>query len=167
MIKEALQVIADDIELIRQSLMKFSSYDFAEDIDSEMKALELSQSTLAARAHVSHTMVGKWLKGGAKPHGKERFKELGMALGMGEARLNKFLEANSYPVLYAKNPLDVACRFVLSTSSGNEHIVQVYRDFIKLYKLDAYTLNKEPLDVATTVLSQEFDNEYTTLMQTY
>lgn len=151
-------ILADDIELIEERLREFSGYDFAKDVSSRMKALELTQSALAARIYVKHTAVGKWLNQGTRPHGKERYKELGMALGMDETQLNMFLLANGYPRLYVKNPLDIACRFVLGASAGDEHIVCIYRDFLKFYKLDGYTLSGDPADISTSVLSRDFSN---------
>lgn len=78
--------LADDIEFIKQQLQDFSGYEFADDIASRMKILDLSKTALASRAQVSHVTVGKWLDKGAKPRGKERLKELGMALGMDEKK---------------------------------------------------------------------------------
>jgi hypothetical protein len=69
-------------------------------------------------------------------------------------QLNAFLLANGYPGLYPKNPLDIACRFVLSASMGNAHIVRIYRDFLKLYKLDGYVLRGDPADISTSALSE-------------
>jgi hypothetical protein len=123
-----------------------------------MKALSLSNSELAARVFVSHVMVGKWKSKGAKPHGKERLKELGMALAMNEAELNSFLKANCYPRLYSKNPLDVACRFILSKSAGDNDIVSIYRKFLTNYNLDSYVLSDAPDTISTSDLSIALNN---------
>ena len=151
-------VLADDIDLIKQQLNEFSAYNFAEDIAERMESLGLSQNVLASRAHISHAMVGRWLNKGARPHGKERFKELGMALAMDEKQLNIFLEANCYPRLYAKNPLDIACRFVLSRAAGNDNTVRIYRDFLRMYKLEEYVLRGDPMDIDTPAISRDFAN---------
>jgi hypothetical protein len=151
-------ILADDLELIIEQLQGFAGYDFASDLGARMKTAGLAPNKLASRAAVSHVTVGKWLSGAAKPHGKERFKELGMALGMNEPELNAFLNANCYPRLYMKNPLDVACRFVLSKSAGDARVVNVYRDFLTLYKLDAYVLSDSPADISTGALSRGFEN---------
>ncbi len=150
-------VLADDIDIIQHALTQFSGYDFARDVAARMQAMGLTQSALAVRAHVSHAAVGKWLGKGARPHGKERYKELGMALGMDEPQLDRFLQVNGYPRLYAKNPLDAACRFVVSTTAGNERIVSLYRDFLKLYKLDKYMMDSDPAGIDTTLLSRAFN----------
>lgn len=156
-------IIAEDIKAIRQGLRDFDGYDFAEDIAGRMRARNLSKNALAAQALVSHTMVDKWLNHGAKPHGKERYKELGLALGMDEEELNKFLRANSYPGLYAKNPLDVICRFVLSHSRGHEHMVQNYRAYIERNGLVDHILLKDPVEVATDMLSHDFSQVQSTV----
>lgn len=150
-------ILADDLALIGEALTAFESYDFAEDVKRRMQALGLSASALGKRCHVSHTMVGKWCSGKARPHGKERIKELGMALSMNECELNAFLYANCYPKLYAKNPLDNACKLVLKTLRGRENTVQMYRDFLSLYGLADYSPSPDRLDIATTVMSRNFD----------
>ncbi len=156
MLKKKNEVIlADDIEHIKEQLSSFKVYDFAEDIRERMAFLGLSNSALADRANVSHTMVKKWL-GGAKPHGKERFKELGMALAMNEKELNLFLCANCYPKLYAKNPKDLVCRFVLRAYAGSEEILTHYYNYLKEYGLENYDLGTTPEEIATTVLSRDF-----------
>lgn len=158
MMKNKAKILADDMDFIKRSLENFTGYDLAGDIAARMQTLGINKSGLAARAHVSHTTVGKWLKKGVKPRGKERVKELGMALSMDHVELNQFLLQNDYPRLYSKNPLDAACRFVLSQIAGNEHIVEVYRSFIMLYELDTYSLKHEPLDIDTELLSRELAN---------
>jgi len=147
-------IFSDDIELIKEQLEEFSGYNFAEDLSARMELHGLSNSALASRANVSHVTVGKWLSKGAKPHGKERFKELGMALGMNESELNSFLLANCYPRLYMKNPLDAACRFVLSQSAGEDFAVKVYNEFISIYNYNSFTLHSEPADIYTAELSR-------------
>jgi transcriptional regulator with XRE-family HTH domain len=148
-------ILADDIELIKEQLQTLSIYNFSEDLAKRMKKLALSQLALAARLQVSHATIGKWLKKNAKPHSKERFKELGMALGMDERQINIFLSANCYPRLYMKNPLDAACRFVLSQYAGNENVVKVYKDFLSAYKYDTFALCRDPADISTSELSRD------------
>ena len=151
-------VIADDIELIKEQLEEYSNYSFKDELIVRMDNLGLSQSALAKRIGISHTAVGKWLNRGEKPKGKERYKELGMALGMDEIQLNTFLMANFYPRLYSKNPLDAACRVVLTKTIGREFAVKVYKDFLRQYNYDTYTINREPTDIFTTELSHDLDN---------
>ncbi len=153
--KDISYILTDDLELIKEHLTDFPSYDFAADISERLLNLGITANVLATRVMVSHVMVGKWLNG-SKPHGKERLKELGMALGLDESGLNDFLLANCYPRLYAKNPLDAACRFILSSHAGHEKVVELYRNFLKLYKLNTYVLTREPKDIATTFMSRDF-----------
>ncbi len=151
-------ILADDIELINQKLASFEGYDLARDISVRLAALNITKNAFAKRVHVSHTVIAKWLSKAAKPHGKERFKELGMALGMDEAQLNAFLCANCYPRLYAKNPLDMVCRFVLSGFSGSAEIITKYRNVLEQYGLNDYILKAEPANIATIALSMDFSN---------
>lgn len=151
-----VKFLINDVKFIKETLHDFSAYSLARDITLHMEVLGINQNMLAQRVHVSHTMVAKWLTKGAKPHGKERCKELGMALGMDADELSLFLQKNGYPKLYAKNPMDAACRFILNSSAGDEQVVTAYRDFLKLYGLDSYLLNPNPADIATTVLSRDF-----------
>ena len=148
-------VLADDIELIKEQLRGFQNYDFIHDLQSRMTRLSFSQSELARRAKVSHAMVGRWLKG-ARPHGKERLKELGMALAMDETQLNIFLCANCYPRLYAKNPLDLVCRFIMNTCSGSEEIVNRYRNMLEQYGLSDYVPASELVAIPTAEMSMDF-----------
>ncbi len=148
-------ILVDDIEHIKEQLSSFKAYDFAVNIRERMACLGLSNSALADRANVSHTMVNNWLNG-AKPHGKERFKELGMALAMDEEELNMFLCANCYPKLYAKNPKDLICRFVIRAFAGNGKILTHYYNYLKEYGLLNYDLGTTPEEIATTVLSRDF-----------
>ncbi len=150
-------ILADDIALILDALESFASYDFASDVSGRMRALGLSASALAGQCMVTHTIVGKWCAGNARPHGKERMKELGMALGMDIGGLNAFLYANGYPGLYVKNPLDSACKLVLLMMAGKENIVPVYRSFLDEYGLNVYVPSPDRQDIATTVMSRAFD----------
>jgi len=149
-------ILADDLNLIKEQVRILSGYDFADDLAMRMKTLKLSQSALAARIQVSHVTVGKWLNKNAKPHGKERYKELGMALAMNESQLNTFLCANCYPRLYSKNPLDLVCKFILGAGLAGEDSVILYKNMLEQYGLNDYTLSSEPVSISTTVLSMDF-----------
>ena len=150
-------ILEDDLILIGDALVGFENYDFAKDVKERLCALGLSANELGKRCLVTHTIIGKWCSGAAKPHGKERMKELGMALAMNENDLNAFLFANCYPRLYAKSPLDNACKLVLRTMSGQQNIVQIYREFIDQYGLGSYTPSPGRLDIATTLMSRNFN----------
>lgn len=148
-------ILADDLELIKEQLQLLPAYDFSKDLAGRMKKQNLSQLALAARLGVSHATVGKWLKKSAKPHSKERFKELGIALGMDEQEVNTFLLANCYPRLYTKNPLDAACRLMLSEWAGDENAVKVYKEFLAKCNYDTFVLYSEPVDISTGALSHD------------
>ncbi len=137
-ISETNEVLQKDLTRLREILDKFSEYDFSSDLQKRMEAAQLSASALAERTAISHTTVGKWLSGEARPQGKERMKALGMALGMSAEELDSFLYTNGYPRLYAKNPLDNACRLLLRTHRGREDIVPRYHSFLELYRVQAY-----------------------------
>ncbi|MDR0949565.1 MAG: protein kinase [Lachnospiraceae bacterium] len=156
-------VLADDLKLLREQLDEFTEYDFVADLKARMAALHINQHELAIRAQVSHVAVGKWLKGDAKPRGKERFKELGMALGMNEAELGSFLLANNYPRLYIKNPLDALCRTTLLDLAGKEGIVGEYKKSLLQNKLNSYSLADSPDDIPTFYLDQMFMGDVKTI----
>ncbi len=156
MINEKTEMIlADDIEHIKEQVSSIKAYDFARDIRERMDSLGLLNRGLADRANVSHTMVKKWLSG-AKPCGKESFKKLGMALAMNEEELNLFLCANCYPKLYAKNPKDLVCRFVLRAFAGSKEILAHYYNYLKEYGLENYDLGATPGEIRSTILSRDF-----------
>ena len=98
------ELLTDDIRQIREMLPEFTENGLADELERRIVARKLSSSELGRRCGVSHAIVDKWRKGSAKPNGKERMKELGMALGMGEEELNAFLYRNGYPALGSKNP---------------------------------------------------------------
>jgi len=151
-------ILADDLELIREVLSNFARYDFGEDVRCRMEEMGLSANALAQRCFVTHTMVGKWLGQNAHPQGKERMKELGMALSMDEKALNEFLYSNSYPRLYAKSPLDNACKLVIKTFAGRPDVVKLYRDFLDKYKLKTYAPSPDRVEIPTYVMSRNFDH---------
>lgn len=137
-VDEKIETLQDDLLLMHEILEEFLEYDFPSDLQACMKTAGLSASALAERVMISHTTVGKWLSGEARPQGKERMKALGMALGMSSEEIDSFLYTNGYPRLYAKNPLDNACRLLLRTHKGRADIVQRYQSFLVLYRVQAY-----------------------------
>lgn len=152
-----LEVLQNDLALMREMLEGFSEYSFCEDVRSRMEAAGLSANALSERAMVSHTAVGKWISGEARPQGKERMKTLGMALGLSEAELDVFLYENGYPRLYAKNPLDNACRLMIKTHQGRSDIVPRYLAFLKLYCDKAFLLSDGRFERGTAELDKSFE----------
>ncbi len=148
-------LLAEDIEQLQEGLDGFLSYEFASDLRARMETLELSSLALGGRCGLSHTIVDKWRQGKVKPNGKERMKELGMALSMKERELNTFLFQNGYPKLYAKNPLDSAAKLVLMNSAGREDIVWLYRGLIDRLGLTDYAPSGESNSLKTCVMSAE------------
>ncbi|MEA5060795.1 MAG: hypothetical protein VB049_12325 [Candidatus Pelethousia sp.] len=147
-------LLDEDIQLIREGLRDFDAYSFAQDVQSRMEVLCLSAPAVGIRCQVSHTIVDRWRQGKAKPNGKERLKELGMALGMDEEGLNAFLYRNGYPKLYAKNPLDGACKLLLRESAGHGDIVSLYRELVVRLNLQDYAPPREIHPLSTQVISQ-------------
>jgi transcriptional regulator with XRE-family HTH domain len=132
-------------------------YDFSSDLQQRMKAANLTASALAERGTISHTAVGKWLSGEARPQGKERMKMLGMALGMSAAEIDTFLYTNGYPKLHAKNPLDNACSLILKTHRTRPDIVSRYRAFLELYRVQAYRPASGRAERNTDQLGRSFE----------
>lgn len=155
MTEEARVFLDDCIELFRESIAECETFSFASDLQQRMQALGLSSSSLGERAGVSHTIVDKWRKGKARPNGKERMKELGMALGMDAAELDAFLYRNGYPRLYAKNPLDSAAKLLLLNSAGRTDVVDMYRELVDRLGLMDYAPPREASPLKTSVLSAE------------
>lgn len=152
-----LEVLQDDLALMREMLEEFSEYSFCADVRNRLETAGLSANALAERAMVSHTAVGKWISGEARPQGKERMKTLGMALGLTEAELDAFLYENGYPRLYAKNPLDNACRLMIKTHRGRPDIVPRYLAFLKLYCDRAFLLSEGRFERGTAELNKSFE----------
>ena len=152
---DPLYYLADDLAYIEDVLYSSASYCFSEDLQERMDSLGLSAAALARRCLVSHTIVDRWRTGKARPNGKERFKELGMALGMDTEALNEFLLKNGYPGLYLKNPLDSAARLLLLQSSGVEDIVDLYRGLVKRLKLERLSTLNDETPFETAVMSRE------------
>ena len=155
--KTGLEVLRNDLALLSEMLEDFSEYSFCADVLRRMEAAGLSANALSARLTVSHTAVGNWISGEARPQGKERMKTLGMALGLSEAELDAFLYANGYPRLYAKNPLDNACRLMIKTHRGRPDIVLRYLAFLKLYCDRAFLLSDGRFERGTEELNKSFE----------
>lgn len=149
-------VLSDDLEYIEEVLSHFGAYHFSEDLTGRMDALGLSSSALSDRCGVTHTMIYKWKTGQALPNGRERMKELGMALGMDEEALNTFLLQNGYPRLYVKNPLDGAARRLLHNHISSAMIVGMYRELAERLSLDGGPPQKNAEPLATAVMSARF-----------
>ena len=152
---EVRNYMLNDMQIFCDDLNACADYDFSRDLRQRMEAMPISSLALGVRCYVSHTIVDKWRQGKARPNGKERMKELGMALGMDTPALNTFLYLNGYPKLYAKNPLDSAARFALEKDSGSADIVTHYRALIERLGLGDFVApaNVEPL--MTQVLSAD------------
>lgn len=155
MTEDVKALLKEDIGQFYDSLEHCEAYSFSADLRQRMDALTLSSSALGERMLVSHTIVDKWLQGKAKPNGKERMKELGMALGMDAGELDAFLYRNGYPKLYAKNPLDSAAKLLLLNSAGRADAVDMYRELIGRLGLADYAPPKEAQPLKTSVLSAE------------
>lgn len=149
-------LLADDIDMIRESIAAMDEYHFSEEVSSRMEALGLSASMLGKRCLVSHTIVDKWRQGKAKPNGKERMKEIGMALEMDLEALDAFLYNNGYPRLYVKNPLDSVARLLLLNSAGRSDIVDMYRELIEKLGLSGYAQSAKAVPLTTTAFSRDF-----------
>ena len=155
MTEDIKSLLMEDIGQFSDLLTDCETYSFSVELSNRMDALRLSSSALGERAQVSHTIVDRWRQGKARPNGKERMKELGMALGMGEAELNAFLYCNGYPKLYAKNPLDSAAKLLLLNSAGRPDVVDMYRELIGRLGLTDYAPPKEAQPLKTSIMSAE------------
>ena len=151
--KELREFLQEDIEQFQAALSSFEAYEFPHELCARMEMLGLSSSALGERCMVSHTIVDKWRRGKARPNGKERMKELGMALGMNAANLDIFLYRNGYPKLYAKNPLDSAAKLLLLNSAGRADVVDMYRELVGRLGLAHYAPPREALPLKTSVLN--------------
>lgn len=152
---DTLSILADDLANMKEALEAFDAYSFTADLQARMDSLGLSSSALAKRCSVSHTIVDKWKNGKARPNGKERCKELGMALGMNTEALNTFLLRNGYPVLYVRNPLDSAARLLLLQKAGDPDVVEMYRTLVHRLNLDRLAPHSERSRFETAVMSME------------
>ncbi|MDR1029134.1 MAG: hypothetical protein LBL63_06920 [Clostridiales Family XIII bacterium] len=154
---ERLRLLKEDIDRIRDCLSDAAfhdAYDFATDVRTRMDARGLSANALAARCLISHPAVGKWLNGTARPHGKDRMKDLGMALGMDETDLNDFLLKNGYMGLNAGNPWDAVCKRVLWEHAGEEEVVRLYRAAIERHRIGSIPLPRNRIPPETALLSE-------------
>ena len=148
-------ILSDDLDYIAEILSQFGAYRFSEDVQRSMDAQGLSSAELGRRCRVSHTIVDKWRTGKAAPNGKERLKELGMALGMDSGELDGFLLRNGYPRLYLKNPLDSAARLLLLKSAREADMVGMYRELVERLGLSRLTTVDEEPPLVTSVMSAE------------
>ncbi len=153
--KDKYNILSDDLLSLEEILSGFDAYVFSEDVQAKMDAQGLSSVALGKRCLVSHTMIDRWRTGKAKPNGKERLKELGMALGMDAAKLDEFLLRNGYPRLYIKNPLDGAARLLLQNSAGAPDVVEMYRELTDRLGLFGVTTVEEEPPLATAFMSAE------------
>lgn len=155
--KETLEALfPDDIFQIREALDGFSAYSLAGQINQRMEEKRLSSVELSKRCGVSHTTVDKWRLGTASPNGKERLKELGMALEYDAAELNSFLLKNGYPALYVKNPMDSAARLLLAEHAGKNDTVELYRELVKRLGLSDLVICQDGAALSTGVMSADF-----------
>ena len=149
-------ILTEDLECLEELLSQFGAYRLSEDLQQRMEEQNLSSAALAKRCGLSHTIVDKWRTDRARPNGKERFKELGMALGMDCDALNAFLLSNGYPRLYVKNPLDSAARLLLLRCAGSPDIVDLYHQLTERLGLEKLPEGEEENPLTTTVMSLEF-----------
>ena len=154
MLASARLFLSEDAAFIKEALLAQDVRTLAGDIEAGMEAAQLSSSELGRRCEVSHTIVDKWRSGSARPNGKERMKELGMALGMNESELNSFLYRNGYPGLSAKNPYDSAARLLLLQHAGQSDIVQLYRQLLSRLNIQDYSAARAD-SLITAVMSME------------
>lgn len=148
-------IILKDVDEITEILEETESYDFSKDLKQRMQKAQLSSVSLGQRAFVTHTIVDKWLHGKARPNGKERMKELGMALGFDLGELDTFLFKNGYPKLYVKNALDSAAKSYLLRIAGDPKIVESYRNLVKRMGLDSVSLNDGYVSLSSKIMSAE------------
>lgn len=154
---ENLNFFSEDLSRITEVLDETAPYSFAADLSQRMSEKKLSAVELGKRCCVSHAIVDKWRKGNARPNGKERIKELGIALGMDEIQLNSFLYRNGYPTLSSKNPFDSVARLTLLRYSTDKEIVIKYRETIKNLGLEEIEPSyRDTLE--TAVMSMELMN---------
>ena len=152
---ELSKLLQDDVEMLMEYMSKFKNHSFSDDLKLLMKKNKFSSVTLGKRALISHTIVDKWLHGKAKPNGKERMKELGMALGFDGPKLNVFLYKNGYPKLYVKNPLDSAAKYLLLNAAGKSDIVELYRKMIEREGLESFTVSEDNNLCESKIMSNE------------
>ena len=153
------KLLEDDLTMIRESLDGFGSYRFSSDLIERMSAKGISANELARRCRVSHAAIGKWRSGGAKPVGKERIKEVGLALSMESSEINAMLLSLGYAGLYARNPLDNACLLAIRKEPVDP--VGYYRDIVEEFRLKEVTPSPFRKSFATPEVQKSFDHVYT------
>lgn len=150
-------LLSDTLASIRESIKQSDVYDFSYDLRTRLESLEMSVSELARRCCVTHTIVKKWLTGAARPNGKERMKELGMACGMTTKELDEFLLANCYTKLYAKNPFDNVCELMINEYKDSDQIVMHYRAYVEKHHIRDLTLGQKRASIPTANISLSMD----------
>ena len=172
--KPDFDFIKKDLDEIKEALSVLGTYSFAEDLDRRMEALGLSSSELARRlpnartgkGTVTHTAVDNWRKGEDRPNGRERFKVIGMALGMSMDELSALLLHNGYAGLYVKNPWDAAAMATILEAEEPDGIVRAYLDSLQRWGFDdSYVVeDHEPLSTTffyAALLRAEDEGELT------
>jgi transcriptional regulator with XRE-family HTH domain len=120
-----------------------------------MREKGLSDSELGRRLGLSHSTIGKWRSGDARPKGKERLKELGLALSLTEDGMNDFLLSLGYSPLYHKNPLDDACIFTIRNHSGGD-AAALYRKYVERFRVREFKPARLYKSIPTLVLRDSF-----------
>ena len=152
-------LLEDDLAMVRETLEGFGSYRFSDELIRNMTERNLSASELARRCRVSHAAVGKWRSGSAKPVGKERVKEAGLALSLDEDGLNKVLLSLGYAGLYEKNPLDNACIFTIRKQPDDP--VGFYRNILEEFRLKSAAPSPRRKYMSTSKVRKSFAHVYT------
>jgi transcriptional regulator with XRE-family HTH domain len=147
--------LADDLATIRRALKEFRYYDFSGSLSAMMREKGLSDSELGRRLGLSHATIGKWRSGSARPNGKERVKELGLALSLTEEGMNDFLLSLGYSPLYHKNPLDDACIFTIRSHSGDD-AAALYRKYVAQFRVREFKPAPLYKSIPTVVLQDSF-----------
>ena len=153
------KLLEDDLAMVREALEGFGGYRFSDILIERMAAKGLSASELARRCRVSHAAIGKWRSGGAKPVGKERVKEAGLALSMDEDGIGALLLSMGYAGLYEKNPLDNACIFTIRKNP--EDPVGFYRDVVEQFRLKEVQPSPRRKSLSTSDVKKSFAHVYT------
>ena len=157
--EDTRKLLEDDLLMVREALEGFGSYRFSDVLIERMAAEGLSASELARRCRVSHAAIGKWRSGGAKPVGKERVKEAGLALSMDEDGIGALLLSMGYAGLYEKNPLDNACIFTIRKKP--EDPVGFYRDVVEQFRLKEAQPSPRRKSLSTSDVRKSFAQVYT------
>ncbi|MDR2767197.1 MAG: helix-turn-helix domain-containing protein [Treponema sp.] len=152
---ERRTLLAGDITMIRKALGEFRYYDFPGSLSAAMREKGLSDSELGRRLGLSHSTISKWRSGDARPKGKERLKELGLALSLTEDEMNGFLLSMGYSPLYHKNPLDDACIFIIRRHSG-DNAAALYKKYVDQFRVGEFKPAQLYKSIPTVVLQDSF-----------